>query len=132
MADFGHAGTLTIRANKHAVVLSPGQKLRYSLKVLGAIPVFTFACEHKARLSAEEFPDHPKEDHEWIWEYPQDADGVDEVYTVLMSFVTATKYTLRVELLSANNNLIDTLKDLDGSSLNPADKLPAALEVIPI
>lgn len=130
MADFGKAGKLTIRTNKNAVTVTLGQKLRYSVTVEGAVPIFAFACEHKARAAAEDFPGHPKQLYSWVWRCPEDVDADDDTYTVEMSFVTATKYTLLVEHLSAQGEVMAKLKDLDAASSDPGDKYPAALEVM--
>lgn len=130
MSDFGNAGKLTIRTDKGAVLIRAGQQINYVLTVAGATPIFTFACEDKARKSAEDFPGHPKQTYEWSWTYPADADKADDVYVVEMSFLTALKYTLRAELRTANGNMLDVIKDLDAESDDAHDKYPSSIEVI--
>jgi hypothetical protein len=129
MADFGNAGKLTIRTDKGAVMVRAGQKIQYFLNVQGDIPVFSFACSHRVRLSEKNFPG-PQAKYAWAWEYPVDADSPDDGYVVEMSFFTALKYTLRAELQTANGNLLDVIKDLDAESDDSNDRFPSSIEVI--
>jgi hypothetical protein len=129
MADFGNAGKLTIRTDKGAVMVKAGQHIHYCLTVSGATPIFTFVCEHKPRLSAEDFGP-PKQTYEWDWRFPADADAPDDTYVVAMSFLTALKYTLRAELRTANDNMLSLLKDFDAESNDAHDKYPSSIEVI--
>jgi hypothetical protein len=131
MSDFGNAGKLTIRTDNGAVMVKAGQQIQYTLTVQGEIPVFTFACTHKDRLTEESFP-QPQQKYSWTWKYPADADGADDVYVVQMSFLTALKYTLRAELQTANGNLLSVIKDLDAESDDSNDKYPSSIEVIAI
>lgn len=133
MADFGNAGTLTIRTDMGGVLIKAGQHIHYSLTVSGAMPIFTFACRHKARLSAEDFGP-PRKTYEWDWQFPADSDSSEasdeDRYVVEMSFLTALKYTLRAELRTADESVLSLLKDLDAESNDSHDKCPSSIEVI--
>ena len=131
MSDFGNAGKLTIRVDNGAVMVKAGQHIQYSLIVQGEIPIFAFACTHKARLSDKDFPG-PQQKYSWTWNYPADADGADDVYVVEMSFLTALKYTLRAEVQTANGNVLSVIKDLDAESNDSNDEYPSSIEVIAI
>lgn len=56
MADFGNAGKLAIRKDLPGVEVKSGETLKYTLDVLGAQAIFTFACEHNARKSDQDYP----------------------------------------------------------------------------
>ncbi len=130
MADFGQKGKLTIRADVNAVLVHDGEKIRYTVRVWGAEAIFVFACEHKSRKTARDFPGHPKQEYQWEWNNPTDRDADDDTYNVEMSFFTATKYSLRAEHVTSEGALINVLKDLDAESDEPSDKYPSAIEVI--
>ena len=131
--DFGRAGKVTIRTSKVAVGvnLGEGQYLFYRLRVAGAQPLFSWACEHGPRLKAADFPGHPKQVYEWTWgrESPGLKDNDDDVYSVGMLFTAATKYTLFVELRGRNDEPIKTLKDVDLESQAPQDSFTSALRI---
>jgi hypothetical protein len=132
MPDFGVAGKLTVREFDGAVKvrISSGEYLFFRLTVQGAVPLFTFACKHKARLSEHEFPGHPKKVYEWTWSKGADESDVsDDMYGVAMSFLTAIRYTLIVEHRDAQDNLINLLKDIDYESNHPADNFTETLRV---
>jgi hypothetical protein len=132
MPDFGVAGKLTVREFDGAVKvrISSGEYLSFRLTVQGAVPLFTFACKHKARLSEHEFPGHPKQVYEWTWSKGSDeSDSSDDMYGVAMSFLTAIRYTLVVEHRDAQDNLINLLKDIDYESNHPADNFTETLRV---
>ncbi|MDT4952411.1 MAG: hypothetical protein QOJ02_549 [Acidobacteriota bacterium] len=131
--DFGKAGKVTIRKDKAGVEvdLAKGEYLFYRLRVEGAQPLFAWACEHRPRLKGKDFPGHPKQVYEWTWCHgnTQDKDGDDDVYSVGMMFTAAIKYTLLVEHRKSNDQLIETLKDNDYESQNPADSFTEPLRV---
>jgi hypothetical protein len=131
MPDFGNAGKRTVRKHVGAVQvkLSAGEHLAFKTTVEGAEAVFTFACEHKARRSADEFPGHPKQVYEWTWgKAANDSDASDDEYGVRMSFVSATKYTLLVEHRK-NDTVLAALKDIDYESQDPTDKFTETLRI---
>lgn len=133
MPDFGVAGKLTIREFDGAVKVrvSQGEYLFFRLTVQGTMPIFTFACQHKARISEHEFPDHPKKVYEWVWSKNGDeSDLKNDVYAITMSFIAATKYTLLVEHRNADDTLIDLLKDIDYESTNPTDNFTETLRIL--
>jgi hypothetical protein len=142
MPDFGNAGEITIRVHDIAttVKLPEGEYLHYELTVEGAEPIFTFACKHKARLSEHDFVDHPKQIYKWTWgradsldDLPNEPeDSFDDVYVVTMSFITAVKYTLVVEQRDANDDVIQTLKDIDYESQDPVDTFTESLRVFTV
>lgn len=133
MPDFGVAGKLTIREFDGAVKVrvSQGEYLFFRLTVKGAEPIFTFACQHKARVSEHEFPGHPKKVYEWTWSKNGDeSDLKNDVYAITMSFITAIRYTLVVEHRNADDTLIDLLKDIDYESTNPTDNYTETLRIL--
>jgi hypothetical protein len=139
MPDFGNAGTITVREHDVAALikLSVGEYIHYQLTVQGAEPIFTFACTHSDRLSADNFDGHPKQVYEWTWgrsgsldDLPNEpADSDDDTYVVSMSFITAIKYTLVAEKRDANDDVMRTLKDIDYESQDPEDSFTEILRV---
>jgi hypothetical protein len=139
MPSFGNAGKLTIRTHDVAalVKLSVGEYIHYKLTVQGAEPIFTFACKHKARLSENEFAGHPKQVYEWTWsraaslgQLPNEInDASDDMYVVTLAFITAIKYTLKVEQRNSSDGVIRTLKDIDYESQDPQDTFTEILRV---
>jgi hypothetical protein len=133
MADFGHAGKITIRKDEAGaeVAVDKGEYLRYRIHVEGANPVFGWACKDRERRISRDFPGHPKQVYEWTWcrNNPQERDSNDDVYSVLMRFTAAVKYTLVVEHLDRNDRLIATLIDADYESQDPRDSFTNPLRV---
>lgn len=144
MPDFGSTGTITVRVSVPAVQvnISNGEYLFYQLTVSGAFPIFAFACTHETRLAADDFEGHPKATYEWTWSKPapnaddipnvEADDNSDETYVVVMHFAAAIKYTLLVDHRDRNDNLIETLKDIDFESQAPEDNFPEGLHVFPV
>lgn len=134
MANFGTAGTRTIRVRKGAVIVrfTQGEFLAFKLTVKGAEPIFTFACMHRALLSEHQFNGHPKQEYEWEWGHnpSTEIDAEDDMYGVAMSFITAIKYTLFVEHRAQNGSVIKVLKDIDYESQAPVDNFTETLEVL--
>lgn len=133
MADFGNAGTLVIRKDLLAVEVKPHETLEITLHVQGAQAVFTFACEHKARKSDQDYPAH-QDPYPWGWKCPDDADdggaaGGDQ-YVTRMLFLTATSYTYKVIHRDSAGNQKAVLKDLDASSTDPQDKYSSNLRIV--
>jgi hypothetical protein len=134
MADFGNTGEITVRESIPGVEVNvtDGEYLFYQLTVSGAIPIFVFACTHETRLAASQFDDHPKAVYEWTWSrtaqmsadipnVQSDADDSGETYGVVMHFAAAIKYTLVVEHRDRDDNLIETLKDMDFETQAPEE-----------
>jgi hypothetical protein len=142
MPDFGNAGKLTVREHDVAalVKLSEGEYIHYQLTVEGAEPIFTFACTHSDRLSADDFDGHPKQVYEWTWgrsesldDLPNEpTDSADDTYVVSMAFITAIKYTLVAEKRDANDDVMRTLKDIDYESQDPEDSFTETLRVFTV
>lgn len=133
MADFGNAGKLVIRKDLLAVEVRSGETLKYTLDVSGAQGIFTFACEHKARKSDQDYPPHQAQ-YAWTWKCPDDADdggaaGGDD-YVTRMLFLTATSYTYRVIHVDSAGNQKAVIKDLDASSTDSRDVYSSNLRVI--
>ncbi len=132
MADFGNAGKRTARQQLGSVQVNrtAGEYLSYKLTVEGATPIFSFACEHRSLRSEKDFPGHPMREYEWLWgKDDADSDADDDVYVVGMSFLTATKYTLRVEHRRDDDSVIKLLKDIDYESQDPNDNFKETLRV---
>lgn len=135
MPDFGKAGTRTVRNNADAgavvVHIGNGEYLSFKLSVQGAEPIFTFACKHRALLSAHQVQGHPKQVYEWTWSRNGDeSDDSDDTYVLSMLFIRAVKYTLTVEHRRQNNDLISTLKDIEYASQEPSDHFTEILEIL--
>jgi hypothetical protein len=132
MAKFGKAGKRTVHTLKGAVevAISEGEFLAYTLTVDGAIPLFTYACKHTARLSQDDFEGHPKAVYEWSWSKDSDeSDSDDDVYSVAMLFLSALKYNLVVEHFRQDNSLIETLQNIDYESTESSDAFTEPLRV---
>lgn len=136
MADFGKAGKVTIRTEKVAVLvnLTKGEFLSYKLTVAGANGIFTFACQHKPRLSEHQFPGHPKAIYQWDWcrGNPAESDSDDDMYVIAMSFLAATKYTLLVQMCDSAGSVLKTVKDVDYESTSPKDNFTASLHIFTV
>jgi hypothetical protein len=141
MPDFGNTGTITVRSSVPAVTVNvtDGEYLFYQLTVSGAVPIFVFACKHKSRFAGSDFDGHPKAVYEWTWSHPGEisedvpnvtSDGSPDNYGVVMHFAAAIKYTLLVEHRDSEDNLIDTLKDMDFESQAPEDEFSEGLRVV--
>jgi len=133
MADFGNSGKLVIRKDLLGVEVRLGETLEFTLDVQGAQGIFTFACEHKARKSDQDYPPHQAQ-YTWRWKCPDDADddgaaGGDQ-YVTRMLFLTATSYTYKVIQRDSAGNQKAVLKDLDASSTDSQDKYSSNLRVI--
>ncbi|HZI85250.1 MAG TPA: hypothetical protein VFD48_00340 [Pyrinomonadaceae bacterium] len=132
MSDFGVAGKLTIREFDAVVKVrvSNGEYLHFNLTVKGAEPIFSFVCKHRVRLSERDFDSHPKQVYAWTWSKGQnEADAADDTYGVIMSFIAAVRYTLRVEHRDRDDNLINLLKDIDYESQHAADSFTETIRV---
>lgn len=132
MGSFGNAGMRTVRTNVAllAVDLSAGEYLFYEVTVGGAEAAFVFTCEHRTLLESTDFPDHPQQVYRWVWSAEHfNSDNSDDVYTVMLSFLSAINYTLLVEHRKADDSLIAKLKDIDYTSQDPNDKFRETIEI---
>jgi hypothetical protein len=132
--DFGQTGKITIRTHETGIDdidLASGEHLFYRVTAQGGVPRFVWACEHKTRRQAQDFPGHPKQIYEWTWcrGGAHEQDGNDDVYGVEMRFTAATKYTLVVEHRDSDDGRIKTLKDIDYESQTPEDFFVETLRV---
>jgi len=135
MTDFGKAGKINSREDDNSVLvrLDQGQYLFFRMTAQGAEPIFTFACKHRARLSASQFSGHPKQVYEWTWGRGSNtADAADDMYVVSMLFITAIKYTLRVELRDENDQVLNLIKDIDYESQEPTDHFTETLRIFSV
>ena len=100
-----------------------GEHLVYKLKVLGAQGIFSIVDE-KSRilLKSTDFP-VPQAEYSRVWpasplEIPAEK---DMIYTLVVSFSKATKYTYSIEHHKADGSGPTTLKSIDFESQNIAD-----------
>jgi hypothetical protein len=134
MADFGNAGTITVRTDVNTIALhvANGEYLDYSLKTNAPAPAFGFACEHKKWLTSADFPVQAS----YSWQHFKktgDEDGPDDEYTVTMLFFGApAKYTFLVTKRDSGGNSLQTVKDIDFASTDPTDFVSSTVEVIAV
>ncbi len=132
MSNFGNAGTRTARVDIDTVMvhISAGEYLFYNVIAKGAEAVFTLACAHRLLKAANQFPEHPKQSYEWKWlKNPGEGDSTQDIYGMQFSFVSAIKYTLRIEHRNALDGVIQLLQDIDYESQDPKDWYQESLEV---
>lgn len=68
--------------------------------------------------------------YEWNWlKNPGEGDASQDIYGMQLSFVSATKYTLRIEHRNSKDGLIQLLQDIDYESQDPKDWFQEPLEV---
>ena len=121
MADFGTAGTMTVRVSKVAgtIDVSNGEFLMCTLEVTGGVASFTFACTHK-NLETPAGP--PVGRYQWtVFDEPNCRLG-DDMHVLAMNFSFGVRsYTFRMQVFNADMALVATLKDVDYSTTDPAD-----------
>jgi hypothetical protein len=90
----------TLRVTRGRVRVDDGQHLHYFITCEGSTPVFSLSCTHRTHFSADTLgPPRKNYDRSWSRSEADEEPGQDgEHYTFSMSFVSALKYTLRVEL----------------------------------
>jgi len=127
MPDFGNAGTRTVRTSKGAVIVDIDNQefLSYEVKAQGAVPIFAFACKHRALLSANDLPNHPTSTYKWKWsktDFGNDEPdkSLGDRYGVRFQFLTALKYTLLVRH-HKQDGTVETIKDIDYASNDSSD-----------
>ena len=125
VTPFGNVGTRTARVTKGSVTLTGDELLVYTVTVRGANPAFGVACRHRALHSAEDFEGHPRAKYEW--DYIPDRDR--DLLKLLLLFVGAVKYTVRIDHISQAGALIRTVRDVDYESQDPQDTAEDNLSV---
>jgi hypothetical protein len=118
----------TIRNETKAITLkfsdlNKGEYLLYKLKVWGAQGIFCIVDEKgRILIKSTDFP-NPQQDYLRKWPItPQDIPAEkDIIYTLVVSFSNATKYTYIIEYFKADGSLPITLKNIDFESKNVAD-----------
>jgi len=103
--------------------LNRGEYLLYKLKVWGAQGIFSIVDE-KSRIliKSTDYPS-PQQDYSRKWpNTPEDIPAEkDIIYTLVVSFIKATKYTFIVEYCKGDGSLPVTLKNIDFESENVSD-----------
>jgi hypothetical protein len=116
VTPFGKAGKRTSRIDRLAVELQADDLLAFTLTATGARPAFGFGCAHRQIISAGMFGP-PQANYQW--EYT--ADDRSDVVVLQLSFIAVTKYTLRIDRVSAGGQTLETLRDVDYESQHPED-----------
>jgi hypothetical protein len=91
------------------VRVNQGQHLHYFITVSGQRGVFALSCRHKTHFDASQLGP-PKKNYDVVWprsSADEEAGQDGEDYTFTMSFVSALKYTLRVELHDSSHTVVD-------------------------
>ena len=122
VTPFGKAGKRTARIDRLAVELQADDLLTYSLTATGARPAFGFGCAHRPITAATMFGP-PQANYQWDYT----ADAREDVVVLQLSFIAATKYTLRIDRISGQS--IETLRDVDYESQHPEDTARDSLPV---
>jgi hypothetical protein len=125
VTSFGNAGRRTARASRGSVTLKGDELLVYTVTVRGANAAFGFACRHRALHSAEDFEGHPRAKYEWDYLPDRDKDLVK----LLLTFVGAVTYTVRIDHISQAGALLRTVRDVDYESQDPEDTAEDNLSV---
>ena len=127
----------TIRNETRAISLKStdllnGEHLVYKLKVMGSQGIFSIVDE-KSRilLKSTDFP-VPQAEYSRVWPAsPQDIPPEkDLIYTLVVSFSKATKYTYSIEHHKADGSVPTTLKSIDFESKNVTDSDYNTLRVL--
>jgi len=141
MADFGNAGTITVKSANEAATLvdsTAGEYLFYRLTVSGANPRFTFTCDSN-KFSHGDFPGDPKSVYEWSWNRaaplapgaPNAVTGApNDTHVTFLDFITATKYSLFIEQRRADDTRVKVLRDVDYASQDSNDTFGDMLDVL--
>ncbi|MGD1046694.1 MAG: hypothetical protein ABR936_15405 [Bacteroidota bacterium] len=112
--------------------LNNGEYLLYRLKVWGAQGIFSIVDE-KSRviMKSTDFP-NPQQDYSRKWpKTPEEIPAEkDIIYTLVISFNMATKYSYIVEHYKADGSLPVTLKSIDFESKNVVDSDYNTLRVL--
>jgi hypothetical protein len=112
--------------------LKNGEYLLYKLKVWGAKGIFSVVDE-KGRVLMKN-NDYPGLDQDYVRKWPKTPTDIpvenDIIYTLVVSFVAATKYSYIVELVRENGALSEVIKNIDFESENAGDSDYNTLRVL--
>ena len=103
--------------------LNKGEYLLYKLKVCGAQGIFSIVDEKSRTLiKSTEFP-NPQQDYLRKWPNAQEDIPAEKdiIYTLVVSFNKATKYTYIVEHHKADGSTPVTIKNIDFESMSSTD-----------
>jgi hypothetical protein len=103
--------------------LNKGEFLLYKLKVWGNQGIFSIVDEKSRTLiKSTEFP-NPQDDYLRKWPNAQEDIPAEKdiIYTLVVSFNKATKYTYIVEHHKADGSTPVTIKNIDFESMNSTD-----------
>ena len=118
----------TVRNETKAISLNSsdlykGEYLLYKLKVWGPQGIFSIIDEKsRVLLKSTDYP-QPQQDYSRKWpitpeEIPPEK---DIIYTLVVSFIKATKYSFTVELFKPDGTIPVTLKSIDFESKDATD-----------
>ena len=112
--------------------LRNGEYLLYKLKVRGAKGIFSVVDE-KGRVLMKN-NDYADPEQEYLSKWPKTPADIptenDIIYTLAVSFATATKYSYVVELVQENGSFSKTIKNIDLESENAGDSDYNTLRVL--
>jgi hypothetical protein len=112
--------------------LNRGEYLLYKLKVWGAQGIFSIVDE-KSRIliKSSEYP-NPQQEYSCKWPNTQGDIPAEKdiIYTLVVYFNKAAKYTYIVEQFKADGSLPVTLKNIDFESKNASDSDYNTLRVL--
>ena len=127
----------TVRNETKAISLKPtdlrnGEYLLYKLKVRGAKGIFSVVDE-KGRVLMKN-NDYPDPEQEYLSKWPNTPADIpaehDIIYTLVVSFIAATKYSYVVELVKGNGSMSEVIKNIDFESENAGDSDYNTLRVL--
>ena len=112
--------------------LKRGEYLLYKLKVWGAKGIFSIVDE-KGRVLMKN-NDYPDLQQDYLRKWPKTPADLpaehDIVYTLVVSFIAATKYSYVVELVKEDGYLSEVIKNIDFESENTGDSDYNTLRVL--
>ena len=124
----------TVRNETKAISLNSADLFRgeYKLKVWGPQGIFSIIDEKSGVLLKS--TDYPQPQQEYIRKWPITPDEIppekDIIYTLVVSFIRATKYSFTVELVKPDGSLPVTLKSIDFESKDANDSDYNTLRVL--
>lgn len=130
-ADFGNAGNLTVRKQKEWIQLrvSQGEHLHFKLKARGAQPIFNLVWGTQVLWSEQNYPAGTSQ-FERTWPRSASEHGANpNDLSVAMGFLTASSYTLVVEIQDSSHRVLSVVTDIDCSSDDPSDSYQEAITV---
>jgi hypothetical protein len=123
--DFGKGGHLVVRASEAGahVNVTAGEFIRCRITPTGpGKPVFSFACQHRPLWSAEHVTPNAG-----VYEFAHfkehgDVDAPADSYALVLAFIGGIQsYTVLMEKLSTQGDVLQTLNDYDASTTHQAD-----------